>query len=192
MIEGVPIPVLETPRLVLKPLDISDAPRIQSLFPHWEMLQYMADAIPWPYPADGAEWFVSQALPKIESGEEYHWAIFVKGRESEGMFGAIGLTPHSKEDSRGFWLAQELWGQGLMTEAVTAVNDFGFGPLGMEEMILNNAAANVASHRLKERSGAVIIGNSDRGYVSGRLPAVQWRLTKEAWLANRDTFASRG
>lgn len=43
----VPIPILETSRLLLRPL--------QALFPHFEILQYMSAAIPWPYPDDGAE-----------------------------------------------------------------------------------------------------------------------------------------
>ncbi len=33
---SVPIPVLETPRLILRPLRLADAPQSQKLFPHCE------------------------------------------------------------------------------------------------------------------------------------------------------------
>ena len=48
------IPSLETQRLLLCPLELADAEQTQKLFPHWEIVRYLADVIPWPYPADGA------------------------------------------------------------------------------------------------------------------------------------------
>ena len=41
-----PIAKLETPRLVLRPMDEGDAPRIQALFPNPNVLRYMAASIP--------------------------------------------------------------------------------------------------------------------------------------------------
>ena len=140
----------------------------------------MHTSIPWPYPADGAEDFVRRTLPKVEAGEEYYWAIHLKGQEEEGLIGVIGLTPNSSEDNRGFWLGQEFWGRGYMREAVAAVNDFAFEELGMPELLLNNAQPNIASHRLKESCGAKIVAIEEREYVGGRFPAVRWRLSAEA------------
>jgi len=58
------IPTLETPRLLLRPLELADAAQIQILFPHWEIVRYLRNAIPWPYPADGALQYVrDMALP---------------------------------------------------------------------------------------------------------------------------------
>ncbi len=45
-------PVLKTARLLLTPLQLSDAPAIQELFPHWEVVLYLDIRVPWPYPAD--------------------------------------------------------------------------------------------------------------------------------------------
>jgi len=47
-------PTLTSPRLLLSPLKLDDAPQIQLLFPHWEIVRYLAAQVPWPYPADGA------------------------------------------------------------------------------------------------------------------------------------------
>ncbi len=177
----VPIPILETARLVLRPYRIEDAPRVQELFPNPNVVRYLASIIPWPYPADGADAYIASILPKIEAQEEYHWAILRRGHEDEGLIGAIGLTPASDTDNRGFWLAEPYWGKGYMSEATTAVNKFAFDVLGMEFLLLNNAEPNLASHRLKEVVGAEIIGVEDQDFVTGRFP----KLTAEAWRKHR-------
>ena len=176
-----PIETLETPRLILRPVSHRDAPRIQALFPNPSVVRYLAAAIPWPYPEDGAAQFLARVLPKVEAREEYDWALLLKGHEDEGLIGLIGLYPSSDNDHRGFWLGEPYWGRGLMREAATAVNDFAFDELRMRELLLNNAAPNLASGRLKESAGAEIVAIEDTDYVGGTFPGVRWRLTAEAW-----------
>ncbi len=179
--------ILETARLRLRPLRLADAPRIQELFPHWEIVQYMAAAIPWPYPENGALQFLELMLPKNEAGTQYDWAITLKSDSSGQLIGLISLYPNSTEDNRGFWLGTAYQRQGYMTEAAGAVNDFAFGTLQMPALLLNNAAPNYASHRLKEISGATIIAiEEDTAFVGGRFQKVRWRLTREEWEAHRN------
>jgi hypothetical protein len=65
---------LETARLILRPLEISDAKEVQVLFPQWEIVRYLASRVPWPYPSDGAyKFYRDVALPAIDRGEEWHW-----------------------------------------------------------------------------------------------------------------------
>jgi len=45
------IRTLETTRLLLRPLELADAEQTQQLFPHWEIVRYLANIVPWPYPA---------------------------------------------------------------------------------------------------------------------------------------------
>jgi ribosomal-protein-alanine N-acetyltransferase len=40
------IPTLETPRLVLRPLELADATQAQLLFPEWEVVRYLTKAVP--------------------------------------------------------------------------------------------------------------------------------------------------
>ena len=61
-------PPLETARLLLRPLELADATQAQVLFPHWEIVRYMAKQVPWPYPPDGAYTFYRDvALPVVGS-----------------------------------------------------------------------------------------------------------------------------
>ena len=103
----------------------------------------MAAAIPWPYPDDGARQHLESVLPKMAAGQEYDWAITLKAANDDLLIGIISLYPEG-EDNRGFWLAKAYQSQGLMTEAMSAVNDFAFGVLGMPHLTLNNAEPNRA------------------------------------------------
>ena len=69
-------PELRTARLWLRPLELADATQAQALFPHPEIVRYMAAVVPWPYPADGVLSFYRDfALPAVERGEAWHWSL---------------------------------------------------------------------------------------------------------------------
>ena len=59
-----------TERLILRPLELADADGIQEQFPHWKVVRYLLNRVPWPYPPDGALQFCREvALPQMERGE---------------------------------------------------------------------------------------------------------------------------
>ena len=43
---------LATKRLLLRPLQLSDAEQTQRLFPQWDIVKFLNSKVPWPYPAD--------------------------------------------------------------------------------------------------------------------------------------------
>ena len=134
-------PALTTKRLLLRPLELSDAARIQLLFPHWEIVRHLAAVVPWPYPKDGALTYLRDVvLPAVERGSEWYWSICLGSSPAE-LIGVIGLADN-EHDNRGFWLGLSWHRQGLMTEAVAAVNDFWFTTLGRPVMRVQKAEAN--------------------------------------------------
>lgn len=177
-------PILETRRLLLRPLELADADAVQALFPRWEIVRFLNDRIPWPYPADGALTFIRDlALPAVAAGEAWHWSIRPRG-EPGRLIGCINLSL-GEEDNRGFWLDPAWQGQGLMSEAAEMVTDFWFGELGQETLRIPKAIANEASRRISVRSGMRVIATGESDYVGGRLPSETWELTREEWRARR-------
>jgi ribosomal-protein-alanine N-acetyltransferase len=177
-------PSLETARLLLRPLELVDADRVQMLFPHWDVVKYLRAVVPWPYPPDGARQFVEHiALPAMARGEEWIWSIRLKS-EPDQLIGTIGLKK-SEEENRGFWLGLPWHGQGLMTEASDAVTDFWFNTLKFPVLRVPKAIANTASRRISEKRGMRVIAIVERDYVSGRLPAEIWEISAEEWNARR-------
>jgi ribosomal-protein-alanine N-acetyltransferase len=180
--------LLNTPRLVLKPLALEDAEQIQRVFPQWEIVKHLASVVPWPYPEDGALVFVrDRALPAVARGEQWHWTLRLK-TDPDRIIGEIGLTKH-ETDNRGFWLDPEFHNRGLMTEAADAVTDYWFDVLGMPVLRVPKAIANVTSRRVSEKQGMRVIATVDRDYVSGRLPAEIWEITAEEWRQRRGRAA---
>ncbi len=178
------MPPLETSRLLLRPLTLDDAPEIQRLFPQWEIVRFLANIVPWPYPPDGALRFVRDvALPAIASGQSWNWTLRLKS-DPDRLIGAIQLTKREHE-SRAFWIAPPYQGRGLMSEAVDAVTDFWFDVLKMPVLRVEKAAANLASRRISEKQGMRLVGTVERDYVSGRQLAEIWEITAEEWRARR-------
>ena len=177
-------PTLETRRLLLRPLEIADAEEVQILFPRWEIVRYLANRVPWPYPPDGAyAYYRDVALPAVERGEEWHWMLRLKSNLSE-LIGCISLMRRENEN-RGFWLGSPWQGQGLMSEACEVVTDYWFDTLKFPVLRVPKAVANAASRRISEKQGMRVIATEDREYVCGRLPTEIWEITANEWHAMR-------
>lgn len=178
-----PTPVLETARLILRPLEARDRPAIQRIFPQWEVVRFLLAKVPWPYPDDGAATNMAECLEKRAKGEQFYWAITLKGYDDE-LVGRIDLRPDAGDhEMRGFWLDPVLAGQGLMTEAAEAVTRFAFEVLEWPELWVTNAAANLGSHRIKAKQGFELMDVVRGQFVFGEDDKEIWRLTREAWLA---------
>ncbi len=176
MVEG------RTERLILRPLALADAAQIQELFPHWEIVRYLQNRVPWPYPPDGALHFCREiALPQMERGEAWHWTIRLAA-QPERIIGSISLVK-GEEDNRGFWLGAEWQGRGLMSEACAWANDFWFDALGFKVLRVAKAVGNTASRRISEKQGMRLVGMTEKDYVSGRLPSEIWEITANEWRA---------
>jgi ribosomal-protein-alanine N-acetyltransferase len=177
-------PMLETPRLLLKPLALEDADAVQALFAHWEIVRYLNGLVPWPYPPDGAlTYYRDVALPAIARGDEWVWTLRLKTDPAQ-IIGSIGLK-RSDDENRGFWLGLPWHGRGLMTEAADAVTDFWFERLKFPVLRVPKAVANTASRRISEKQGMRVIAVVERDYVSGRAAAEIWEVTAAEWRLRR-------
>jgi [ribosomal protein S5]-alanine N-acetyltransferase len=171
-----------TKRLILRPLELADAEQIQVLFPHWEIVKYMLNRIPWPYPPDGALQFLRDvAIPQGERGEAWQWSIRLRSEPSQ-LIGVINLIV-GKDTNRGFWLGLPWQGRGLMSEAAEWVTDYWFETLGFPVLRVAKAIANTASRRISEKQGMRMVAVGERDYVSGRVPSEIWEITAEEWRA---------
>jgi len=179
-----PFPELQTRRLLLRGLTMADAPQIQTLFPRWEIVRYLNNKVPWPYPPDGAEWYLRDlALPAMERGEAWPWTLRRRAAP-ENLIGMVSLLT-TEGESRGFWISPEWQRQGLMSEACDAVTEYWFEVLKMPVLRAPKAIANEASRRISERQGMRVVATQDNDYVSGRLPSEMWEITAQQWRARK-------
>lgn len=174
---------------MLCPLKLADAEQVQQIFPHWEIVRYLANVVPWPYPADGALTFYrDKALPAIARGEQWHWTLRLRS-EPERIIGHVSLLK-GENNNRGFWMGLPWQGKGFMSEAVEAVTDYWFNSLGFPLLRVPKAVQNLASRRISEKSGMRIIAVEEKDYVGGRFPTEVWEITAEEWRLYRSQAKS--
>ena len=177
-------PILETPRLILKPLELADAAQTQVLFPQWEVVRHLAKGVPWPYPPDGAYTFYRDVtLPAVARGDEWAWTLRLKNNPNQ-LIGAISLL-RSEKINRGFWLGLHWHGQGLMSEASEVVTDYWFDVLMFPLMRIPKAVDNTPSRRISEKQGMRVVAIEEHEYVSGRFLTEIWEITAEEWRRHR-------
>lgn len=180
-----PVPELGTKRVILRPIELADAAAVQSLFPHWEIVRYLASPpIPWPYPPDGALTFLRDvAIPKMQRGDEWTWSIRLKDAPDQ-LIGMIAL--HDAEaGNRGFWLGLPWHGRGIMTEACLAVTDYWFEVLDRPVLRAPRAVENAASRKIAEKTGMRLVRTEMKTFVCGPMLSEIWEITKEEWRSRR-------
>ena len=175
-------PNIQTKRLTLKAVTEDDIPSYEKHFIDYEVIRHLALEIPWPYPADGVEEFVNQQIIPNQGHDKWVWGIYLQQHPDE-LIGVVDLWRNGNPEHRGFWLGKAFWNQGFMTEAATAINDFAFEELGFEKLVFSNAKGNVQSRRIKEKTGAKLIGVEPALFVDPVYSEHEiWELTKQDWL----------
>lgn len=145
-------PILETERLVLRPLKIDDA---ETIFKNWTSDPEVAKFMRWNTHENvevTKEWIKSE-VDAIESDNVYNWGFVLK--ETGELIGSGGLI--FKEDKvmyeLGYNIMKKNWSQGLTTEAAKRIVEFGRNELRQEKMYCCHAKENPASGRVMEKAG---------------------------------------
>jgi ribosomal-protein-alanine N-acetyltransferase len=146
------VPTLLTPRLLLRPLAITDAAAIVRLAGAREVAAYTL-RIPHPYTDNHAERFITAAARHAESGQSVVFAIEVQ--ETSHFIGAIGLEiqPTHRHAELGYWIGVPYWGNGYATEAAAAAVRFGFETLQLHRIYAMHFLENAASGRVLRNIG---------------------------------------
>jgi len=145
--------VLETPRLWLRPLELSDASAIQKAAGAREIADTMI-SLPHPYPAGEAERYIIRQQSEREAGRS---VTFTVEQKADGWFcGLVELRDIDREHLQAelsFWLAVDAWGQGYMSEAIHAVVRYGFANLGLNRLYAHHMLRNPACGRVLGKNG---------------------------------------
>lgn len=141
-----PTSTLRTTRLLLRPIVAADADSLFPLFSDDDTMRWWSSG-PFRRVADFAAW--------LTRGDGIGWAVCLDA-EPVGRIDLIERRPHVAEI--GYLLAREHWGRGLAREAITAVIEQGFGPLGLRRIFADTDPDNAASVGVLAALGFVFEG----------------------------------
>ena len=179
------IPIFKTQRLILRGIGLDDAASYEENFVDYEVVQFLSSKVPWPYPKGAVRQFLETVVLPKQGDTRWMWGIFSPENPAEVM-GCIDLWREGMPEHRGFWLARKFWGDGYMTEAVVTITSYAFSVLCFERLVFSNAVGNVASRRIKEKTGARYIGVRPATFVDPKFTHSElWEFTKEEWYAQQ-------
>ena len=115
----------------------------------------LRDRFPYPYtPGDADAWlhYAGRRRPPD------HFAIEVDGEAVGGIGLELQDDVHRHSAEIGYWLGEEVWGRGIMTEAVTAFTQFGFATYRLCRIYALVFEWNLASSRVLEKAGFELEG----------------------------------
>ncbi|MBO5946319.1 MAG: GNAT family N-acetyltransferase [Clostridia bacterium] len=175
------IPILETERLVLRRLNVSDLD---------DVFKYAAD----PRVSEYLLWYPHQTKDftrrylkfvdkKYKKNEFYDWAVTVNGH----VVGTCGFTSFDIENNCaeiGYVLRSDMWGQGLAAEAARAVITFGFEVLSLNRIEAKLISENASSARVLDKCGMTFEGVHRSSILSkGRYRDIAvYSITKDDYI----------
>jgi RimJ/RimL family protein N-acetyltransferase len=142
-------------RCTIRPWRLNDA---ESLVRHannrrvWIALR---DFFPYPYTIEDAHTFLKSV---INSEPVTLFCVEVNGAAVGGIGIRIGADVHRQTAELGYWLGEEFWGRGIMTETVTGFTDFCFENFPLRRIYAEPFANNSASARVLEKAGFAFEG----------------------------------
>lgn len=148
-------PILTTDRLVLREHLANDAPALYQMRSDDLVMQYVHRER--PQAIEDIENLIALMNENYVQNKSLTWAISLKQAPDE-MIGSIGYYRSNLENHRaeiGYMLSSRLWRQGLISEALTAVIDFGFEQIRLHSICAYIDPNNEASRQILLKHGFV-------------------------------------
>ena len=161
---------LDTDRLLLRPLALSDLDDMASLLGDGEALKH------WGQPLDrnGARAWIERNQARYERDGFGRCAIVLRATgELIGDCGLVRTTVEGTDEVELGWIVRRSqWGRGIATEAGAAWRDYAFGPLRLPRIVSMVSEQNTASRRVAEKLGMSV----ERTASWGGLPHLMYSL----------------
>lgn len=132
--------------------ELSDAKDLAAALSNKKVQDNLRDGLPYPYTEQDGKEFIS-AMLSADENETFAFAIMVDDK----VVGSIGIfrqgNIHSQTAELGYYIAEEYWGKGIMTEAVKQICEYVFAKSDIIRIYAEPFANNIASCRVLEKVG---------------------------------------
>ena len=132
--------------------ELSDAKDLAAALSNKKVQDNLRDGLPYPYTEQDGKEFIS-AMLSADENETFAFAITVDNM----VLGSIGIfrqgNIHRQTAELGYYIAEEYWGKGIMTEAVKQICAYVFAKSDIIRIYAEPFAYNIASCRVLEKVG---------------------------------------
>lgn len=134
----------------LRTLKSSDVTNVVRLANNAKIAANLRDAFPFPYTEKDAESFIEAAQ---SANPPFRFAIEKDGAYAGNIALHVQDDVYQKSAEIGYFIGEPFWGQGIATEAVKLIVDYGFETLGVHRIFAGVFSINPASARVLEKAG---------------------------------------
>ena len=185
---------IETPRLVLRPWAVEDAPALKALID--ANLDHLRAWMPWamnePSPVEVIAERIEMFRGQRERGEDFGVGV-LRGDEAIGGAG-LHLRDGPGVLEIGYWIAAAHGGRGYATEAAVVLTDLAFAMAGIERVEIRCDPRNVVSAAVPRKLGFVHTTTLKANTVTPTgepRDTMVWETTRSSWFAKRDYASAR-
>jgi [ribosomal protein S5]-alanine N-acetyltransferase len=148
--------MLEGRRCLLRRFVMADVDSVVRHANNINVAKHLRDRFPHPYTRADARDFFAALIGSDRAATQL--AIDVGGEAVGGIGFSRGDDVERYSAEVGYWLGEEFWGRGIMTEAVTLVTTHMFERANILRAFALPFAENAASARVLEKAGYVLEG----------------------------------
>lgn len=159
--------IIQTKRLILRPLTISDA---SQMFNHWANSETVTKYLTWP-PHTTVEQ-TKALIAFLEETADEDWGIVIQAtNELIGTISVVDNKPELQTKALGYVIGEAYWGAGYMTEALDAVINYLFTHTEVNRIEASHDVENPASGKVMIKNGMILegilrqAGRNNRGLV---------------------------
>jgi RimJ/RimL family protein N-acetyltransferase len=175
---------IQTERLKLRPLRMSDAARV-ARFAGDPGVARMILRAPTPYLECAAEGWIMTLNARAPLGQDF---VFAADIEGEGLVGVIGAHKSGDGFEVGYWFGRPYWGRGYATEALRG---FVSEAQSLGALQAGHFVDNPASGRVLEKGGFAYTGETENLYSLGRNARASVKRMRYAPAAMERGFGMR-
>lgn len=136
----------------IKKWELSDAKDLAAALSNKKVQDNLRDGLPYPYTEQDGKEFIT-AMLSSDANNTFAFAVTVDGK----VIGSIGVfrqgNIHKQTAEMGYYIAEEYWGKGIMTEIVKQACQYVFENSDIIRIYAEPFAHNIASCRVLEKAG---------------------------------------
>ena len=151
-------------RCTIRPWRLDDAESLARHANNRKVWLALRDLFPHPYTIQDAHEFLQRTISEASAMK---FCIEIEGAAVGGSGVHPGEDVHRHTATVGYWLGEEFWGRGILTEAVAAVTDFCFANFPLRRISAEVFSNNPASARVLEKAGFIFEGRLKNNVLKG-------------------------
>ena len=160
------ITTIKSKKFILRPFKKGDEFSLAKNINNKKVIKNLL-VVPSPYKLKDARYWVAKNLEEYKKKEPamIGFAIDIDGE----IVGSVGIHKIAKSHQAeiGYWLAEQHWGNGIMTEAVKLITKFSFNELKLKRVYAYAFSFNKASQKVLAKAGfkfeGILKKNSKKG-----------------------------